>query len=346
MGSSADHGGAGGRGKKQGSQLWKKALLHSCLCFVMGFFTGFAPSSVSDWTSAAVSAGGVGSSHVVRALQTAAGGAVNRSLLAHGGSVGGAGLLDAATPRPLLVVVTTTESAPAASGERAAALTRMAHTLRLAPPPLLWVVVEAAPDVPATARLLRATGLMYRHLTYKDNFTAADAAAGKERHHQRNVALGHIEHHRLAGVVLFAGLGDVFDLRFFDQLRQISAFGAWPVATMARGERKVVVRGPACSASAVAGWFSRDYGANGTAAATTARPPEVDAHGFAFNSSVLWDPERWGRYPTSEPDKSQDSMKFVQQVVLEDFSKVKGIPSDCSEVMVWHVDSTAPSSSS
>uniref|UniRef100_A0A0A9F223 Glycosyltransferases n=1 Tax=Arundo donax TaxID=35708 RepID=A0A0A9F223_ARUDO len=221
----------------------------------------------------------------------------------------------------------------------------MAHTLRLVAPPLLWMVVEAAPDVPATARLLRTTGLMYRHLTYKDNFTAADAAAGKERHHQRNVALGHIEHHRLAGVVLFAGLGDVFDLRFFEPLRQISAFGAWPVATMSRDERKVVVRGPACNSSAVTGWFSRDF-SNGTAAASTARPREVDVHGFAFNSSVLWDPERWGRYPTSEPDKSQDSMKFVQQVVLEDFSKVKGIPSDCSEVMVWHVDTTIPSSSS
>nr|ACN30914.1 unknown [Zea mays] len=114
MGSSTDHA-AGARGKKQGSQLWKKALLHSSLCFVMGFFTGFAPSSVSDWTSAAAAAGGrVGSSHVVRALP-----------------------------------------------------------------------------------------------------------AGGERHHQRNVALGHIEHHRLAGVVLFAGLGDVFDLRFFDELRGI-----------------------------------------------------------------------------------------------------------------------------
>ncbi|XP_066384422.1 probable glucuronosyltransferase Os03g0287800 [Miscanthus floridulus] len=349
MGSSTDHGGAGGRGKKQaGSQLWKKALLHSSLCFVMGFFTGFAPSSVSDWTSAAVAAGRVGSSHVVRALPTAAGGggAVNRSLLAHGADP----LLgDPASPRPLLVVVTTTESTPAASGERAAALTRMAHTLRLVAPPLLWVVVEAAPDVPGTSRLLRATGLMYRHLTYRDNFTAADAAAGKERHHQRNVALGHIEHHRLAGVVLFAGLGDVFDLGFFDQLREISAFGAWPVATMWRDERKVVVRGPACSSSAVTGWFSQDFSnGNGTApaSASTARPSEVDVHGFAFNSSVLWDPERWGRYPTSEPDKSQDSMKFVQQVVLEDLSKVKGIPSDCSEVMVWHVDTAAPSLSS
>ncbi|XP_062210873.1 probable glucuronosyltransferase Os03g0287800 [Phragmites australis] len=344
MGSSADHGGAGGRAKKQGSQLWKKALLHSCLCFVMGFFTGFAPSSVSDWTSAAVSAGGVGTSHVVRALQTAAGGAVNRSLLAQD-AVGGAGVGDAAaSPRPLLVLVTTTESMRA--GERAAALTRMAHTLRLVAPPLLWVVVEAAPDVPATARLLRATGLMYRHLTYKDNFTAADAAAGKERHHQRYVALGHIERHRLSGVVLFAGLGDAFDLRFFDELRQISTFGAWPVATMSRDERKVVVRGPACSSSAVTGWFSWDFSNDTAAAASAARPREVDVHGFAFNSSVLWDPERWGRYPTSEPDKSQDSMKFVQEVVLEDFSKVKRIPSDCSEVMVWHVDTMAPSSSS
>jgi hypothetical protein len=38
---------------------------------------------------------------------------------------------------------------------------------------LLWVVVEAAPDM--------------------DNFTAAEASAGKERHHQRNTALKYIE---------------------------------------------------------------------------------------------------------------------------------------------------------
>ena len=100
-------------------------------------------------------------------------------------------------------------------------LTRMAHTLRLVPPPLLWLVVEAAPDVPATAKLLRDTGILYRHLTYKENFTAAEVAAGKERHHQRNTALEHIERHRLAAIVHFAGLGDVYELRFFDQLRQI-----------------------------------------------------------------------------------------------------------------------------
>ena len=86
---------------------------------------------------------------------------------------------------------------------------------------------------------------------------------------------------------------------------------------MSRDERKVVVQGPACSASKVIGWFSRDLSssttvtttAKGGAPADKARSasPEIDVHGFAFNSSVLWDPERWGRYPTSEPDKSQVS---------------------------------------
>ena len=164
MGSAALDHAVGGRPKKGsgGSQLWKKALLHSSLCFVMGFFTGFAPSSVSDWRSAAppVGAGvGVGSSHMVRTLHSAgAVGAVNRSLLAQGAATAAGN--EPATPRPLLVVVTTTESTPTAAGERAAMLTRMAHTLRLVPPPLLWVVVEAAPDVPATASLLRDTGLL------------------------------------------------------------------------------------------------------------------------------------------------------------------------------------------
>lgn len=79
---------------------------------------------------------------------------------------------------------------------------------------------------------------------------------------------------------------------------------------MSQNERKVVVQGPACSASKVIGWFSKDF-SNGSAGGTgTARSPEIDVHGFAFNSSVLWDPERWGRYPTSEPDKSQVSQPF------------------------------------
>jgi hypothetical protein len=35
--------------QRRGGHLWKKALLHFSLCFVMGFFTGFAPSLTSSW---------------------------------------------------------------------------------------------------------------------------------------------------------------------------------------------------------------------------------------------------------------------------------------------------------
>jgi len=132
------------------------------------------------------------------------------------------------------------------------------------------------------------------------------------------------------------------------------AFGTWPVATMSAGEKKVVVEGPLCSASKVIGWFSRDFNDGTTRAATYntetdlnpagaagTRLHTIDVSGFAFNSSILWDPERWGR-PTSLPDTSQDSIKFVQEVVLEDRAKLKGIPSDCSQIMVWQYG--APSS--
>ncbi|KAG2624317.1 hypothetical protein PVAP13_3KG122200 [Panicum virgatum] len=207
-------------------------------------------------------------------------------------------------------------------------------------------------DAPATAEVLRGTGVMYRHIAFKpeENFTTAAA----EAHAQRNAALAHVEKHRLAGVLHFADAAGVYDTGFFDQIRQIEAFGTWPVATMSAGEKKVVVEGPLCSASKVIGWFSRDFNDGTTRAATYntetdlnpagaagTRLHTIDVSGFAFNSSILWDPERWGR-PTSLPDTSQDSIKFVQEVVLEDRAKLKGIPSDCSQIMVWQYG--APSS--
>jgi hypothetical protein len=42
------------------------------------------------------------------------------------------------------------------------------------------------------------------------------------------------------------------------------------------------------------------------AGAAGTRAHTIDVSGFAFNSSILWDPERWGR-PTSLPDTSQVS---------------------------------------
>ncbi|XP_062193106.1 probable beta-1,4-xylosyltransferase IRX9 [Phragmites australis] len=324
--------------------LLRRAMLHSCLCFLLGLFTGLAPS---DWTDAASRA--AASAHVLRALHAVR--AIKHttsSLLLHRHQVEAP-----APPAPqLLVVVTTTGQSE--RERRAAGLTRTAHALRLVSPPVVWLVVEPAREAPPTARLLRGTGVVYRHVTYKENFSsdAAGGINGEERHHQRNVALGHIEQHRLRGFVLFAGLGDVYDLRLLEQLRQIRTFGAWPVATVHvwEQEKRVALEGPVCSRStSTAGWFStRTWSTADDGEATRpvvrTRPSlaDVDVHGFAFCSDLLWDPARWDRFPTSEPDQSQDSIKFVQRLLVEDYNKTRAMPADsnCSQIMVWRVDTT------
>ncbi|KQK07841.1 probable glucuronosyltransferase Os05g0123100 [Brachypodium distachyon] len=351
--------------QRRGGHLWKRALLHFSLCFVMGFFTGFAPSSSSSWRS---SAGGGGGLHPHGDQLAASRVAVNSdqhlrlpppSPEGSAAAGGGGATVDldddeeeGRGPRRMLIVVTTTRGGGEERRRRRPELLRLAHTLRLVRPPVVWVVVEPAADAPATAEVLRGTGVMYRHLAFRpeENFTTAAA----EAHAQRNAALAHVEKHRLSGVLHFADAAGVYDARFFDEIRQIEAFGTWPVATMSAGEKKVVVEGPLCSASKVVGWFSRNFNDGTTrtvtynteadlnpAGAAGTRAHTIDVSGFAFNSSILWDPERWGR-PTSLPDTSQDSIKFVQEVVLEDRNKLKGIPSDCSQIMVWQYTVPSP----
>ncbi|KAJ6849152.1 putative beta-1,4-xylosyltransferase IRX9 [Iris pallida] len=343
------------RSKKR-VQLWKKAALRFSLFFVMGFFTGFAPTSTAplfsghaDAYRTAVKNLGI-SAKPSEAPHKPAGAGLNRSLMMSKTS-------PAETPstantsteplpmadddereepaRNLVMVVTTTRSGDRLQGPL---LRRLAGTLKLVPPPLLWLVVEAAGGVAETAGVLRDTGVMYRHLTYKENFT--DPVA--ETDHQRNVALGHIDFHRLTGIVHFADVANVYDLEFFEEIRKIEVFGAWAVATVSASRKGVVVEGPVCSSTKVVGWQSKDLSGGkieGTRNAT--KPTRLNIFGFAFNSSILWDPERWGR-SLSVPDTSQDSVKFVQEVVLEDESKLRGIPTDCTKVMLWHLTDQGP----
>ncbi|KAL0316260.1 UNVERIFIED_CONTAM: Beta-1,4-xylosyltransferase IRX9 [Sesamum radiatum] len=65
------------------------------------------------------------------------------------------------------------------------------------------------------------------------------------------------------------------------------------------------------------------------------RTPPIHISSFAFNSSILWDPERWGR-TSSAQDTSQNSVKYVREEVLEEETKLKGIPGQgCSKVLLW-----------
>ena len=121
---------------------------------------------------------------------------------------------------PTLIVVTPTRARPL----QAYRLHRLAHTLRLVPAPLLWLVVERGAATHETAALLRGCGVMYRHLASPGDDDDARRRAVERRRgglRQRNAALDHIEQHRIHGLVYFADEDNVYSLDLFQQLRAI-----------------------------------------------------------------------------------------------------------------------------
>ncbi|KAF8775112.1 hypothetical protein HU200_004957 [Digitaria exilis] len=282
----------------------RRTMLHSCLCFLLGLVTGLAPT---DWVSRAAADANA------EVLRTAA--LLASSLQQQRDAAGDEA---AAAPPPLAGG----GDHDGAVGARAALGGADAHGARSPS--------GAAGEAPPTATLLRRTGVPYRHLTYADNFTSSSSK--EERHHQRNS-------HRLRGVVLFAGLADVYDLRLLHNLRR-------NIRSVSEQHRTVALEGPVCcnttTTTTTGGWFTASSAA-GFSAVVGPTPPlhkEDSVHGFAFASDLLWDPARWDRFPTSEPDQSQDSVKFLQRLVVEDYNKTTPVILACSHVMAWRVDAT------
>ncbi|OIT39645.1 PREDICTED: probable beta-1,4-xylosyltransferase IRX9H [Nicotiana attenuata] len=230
-------------------------------------------------------------------------------------------------PRKLLIVVTPTYN----RALQAYYLNRLSEVLKIVKSPLLWIVVEMNAASAETADILRKTGVMYRHLVCSKNMTDI-----KDRGvHQRNVALEHIEHHRLDGIVYFADDDNIYSLELFESIRSINRFGTWPVAMLAQSKSKATLEGPVCNGSQVIGWHTNEK-------SKQLRRFHVDMSGFAFNSTILWDPKKWHR-PTSDPIRQLDNVKegfqettFIEQIV-EDESQMEGIPPGCSRVLNWHL---------
>lgn len=214
------------RSKKK-VQLYKKAVVHFLLCFVMGFFTGFAPTGKSSiFPSLPVLASNRSAfspqpGDLLLKENTQESEKINRKLDESEGEKTMSEEeeeeeqeTEDLTPRRLIILVTPTRMNDKL---REVNLRRLSNTLRLVPPPFLWVVVEQKSDSSEVSEILRKTGIMYRHLVFHQNFTDPEV----EMDHQRNLALNHIEHHRLSGIVHFADLSNVYDLQFFDEIRAI-----------------------------------------------------------------------------------------------------------------------------
>lgn len=236
--------------------------------------------------------------------------------------------------RKLLIVITPVDPRPF----QAYNLIRLAQTLKLVQPPLLWIVVEMTSQSAETADILRRTGVMYRHLVCSKNLTDVKDAVI----HQRNAALSHIETHRLDGIIYFADDHNVYLPDLFEQMRQIRRFGTWTVAKLTGNGSQAILEGPVCNETQVIGWHIHE-------SHMRVRRFHAAMSGFAFNSTILWDPKRWHR-PTQETIRQLDTVKdgfqvstFIQQVV-EDESQIEALMPNCSRIMVWDIY-LAPSNS-
>ncbi|KAL3023680.1 hypothetical protein AAZX31_04G079900 [Glycine max] len=342
------------RSKPRG-QLWRKMLFHFFICFVVGVSIGLIPLASTHMSANLMPKQQAFSFEVISAVANfqpfenvnlnvtpSINEAVNFNATLYS-TVKEQELIDGVAynvsnsqisenpyleSQKLLIIVTPTHN----HLFQAYYLHRLSQTLKLVPPPLLWIVVEMTSQSEETADILWSSGIMYRHLICKTNLTNPSHRSIL----QRNVAMAHIETHRLEGIVYFADDDNIYSVELFQQMREIRRFGTWTVARLLGDKSSIVLQGPICNGSQVIGWHTDE--SNGKSKRFHAEMP-----GFAFNSTILWDPKRWHR-PTLEPIRQLDSVKeslwvstLIEQVV-EDESQMEGLMDNCSRVMVWHID--------
>ncbi|RCV26713.1 hypothetical protein SEVIR_5G271600v4 [Setaria viridis] len=234
--------------------------------------------------------------------------------------------------RKQLIIVTTTSVRP----HQAYYLNRLAHVLKNVPPPLLWIVAEWPYQSRETAEILRSSGVMYRHLICTRNTTNIRKIIVC----QKNNAIFHIKKHRLDGIVHFADEERAYSVDLFEEMRKIRRFGTWPVAIHVGARYRVVLEGPLCRGNQVTGWHTNQRRG-------VPRRFPIGFSGFAFNSTILWDPQRWNS-PTLESiilhsggrGGLQES-RFIEKLV-EDETQMEGLADNCSRVMVWNFDLEPP----
>lgn len=78
------------------------------------------------------------------------------------------------------------------------------------------------------------------------------------------------------------------------------------MAKLTGNKRQAILEGPVCNETQVIGWYINE-------SHMRFRRFHAEMSGFAFNSTILWDPKRWHR-PTLEPIRQLDTVKDGFQV--------------------------------
>lgn len=80
------------------------------------------------------------------------------------------------------------------------------------------------------------------------------------------------------------------------------------MAKVVENENNAILEGPVCNGTQVIGWHVNER-------KWRFRRFHTEMSGFAFNSTILWDPKRWHR-PMLEPIRQRDTVKDGLQVSI------------------------------
>ncbi|KAJ4813793.1 Glycosyltransferase [Rhynchospora pubera] len=189
-------------------------------------------------------------------------------------------------PKPILVVTPTYVRAA-----QALHLTALAHTLRLLPYHVSWLVIEAAGVTNVTASILARSSLPFFHLAFADSMPHTFQARRVVQDRMRLHALRFISEQKMEGVVVFADESNIHDLKLFDEAQKVKSVGAINLSFLTdprnpnqenNPQLQPVVQGPLCNSDGqLSGWRTLDSTNDAFA------PQNMEWAGFLLDSKWL-----------------------------------------------------------
>jgi len=216
-----------------------------------------------------------------------------------------------------------------------AELTRTAQTLKHVKN-LHWIVVEDSHQkTNLVKRLLSHFGLKYTHLNVR---TPVEMRRGRNKPRwtksrgveQRNLGLqwlhDNIKANETKGVVYFADDDNTYDLRLFEEMRNINSVGVWPVAFTGAARWA----GPICKHGHVVGFHTNWK---------PFRTFPIDMAAFAVNLRRLLVERPQARFdPDIKPGFLETS--FLEQITT--MEELEPRAENCLKVYVWHTRTETP----
>ncbi|XP_024541395.1 probable beta-1,4-xylosyltransferase IRX14 isoform X2 [Selaginella moellendorffii] len=214
------------------------------------------------------------------------------------------------------------------------------HTLRAAPGPVIWIVVEAGGRSNETASILASSRLEFVHLGVKDAMPVAWEQRRRMETRLRIEGLSHVRREKLDGLILFADDSNVHSLQLFDEIQKVKWIGALSVGLLETGsgatetassmvaaassaKPRLPVQGPACNETChVVGWHvlrpspvdgeddSSSSSFTDVAGGLTDVATHLEWSGFVINSRAVWDE---AESENEEEEASSSTMEDEQQ---------------------------------